>query len=214
MLINEFFKAFTLIGANWVMYLLIVLSVVSVAVLIVRGIELKRLERRSLAFWADHARQWVETGDVSSWKKNAEKTAAQYGSIETDICRLLLAADKQDIGDYSKIIEGYLEHRKGRLEKSISVLGTIGANATFIGLLGTVLGIIKAFHDLAGASEGGATAGISSGIAEALVATAVGLLVAIPAVVFFNYLKRKVTKLMNRAFAFSSFLLGSKQYSK
>jgi biopolymer transport protein ExbB len=78
-----------------------------------------------------------------------------------------------------------------RLERNLAFLGTLGNNAPFIGLFGTVLGIIKAFHDLAGNQAGGITV-VMSGISEALVSTAIGLLVAIPAVIAFNFFNRRV----------------------
>lgn len=82
---------------------------------------------------------------------------------------------------------------KQRMEVGLTFLGTVGANAPFVGLYGTVGGIIRAFRDLSSQSEAGISA-VIAGIAEALVATAVGLLVAIPAVVAFNYLQRQVKK--------------------
>jgi biopolymer transport protein ExbB len=81
----------------------------------------------------------------------------------------------------------------GCAHRNLAFLGTLGNNAPFIGLFGTVLGIIKAFHDLAGNQAGG-VAVVMAGISEALVATAVGLLVAIPAVVGFNTFNRRVRK--------------------
>ena len=81
-----------------------------------------------------------------------------------------------------------------RLERYLGVLGTLGNVAPFIGLFGTVLGIIKAFQDLALAGGGGPTV-VAKGIAEALVATAAGLVVAIPAVIVYNYFMRKVKAL-------------------
>ena len=80
-----------------------------------------------------------------------------------------------------------------RFERYLMILGTMGNNAPFFGLFGTVLGIIKAFHELgqAGNNAAGATA-VMSGISEALVATAMGLLVAIPAVIAYNYFIKKV----------------------
>ena len=78
-----------------------------------------------------------------------------------------------------------------RLERYLGVLGTLGNVAPLIGLFGTVLGIIKAFEDLALAGGGG-PAVVAKGIAEALVATAAGLIVAIPAVIVYNYFMRKV----------------------
>ena len=91
-------------------------------------------------------------------------------------------------------IEGVKTRERLRLERRLPFLATLGSNGPFVGLFGTVLGIIKAFHDLA-ATAGTAGAGASTvmaGISEALVATAIGLLVAIPAVVAFNYFSRRV----------------------
>ena len=81
-----------------------------------------------------------------------------------------------------------------RLEKFLVVLGTMGNTVPFVGLFGTVVGIIKAFRDLALAGTGG-PAVVAKGIAEALVATAGGLAVAIPAVIVYNLLMRRVKSL-------------------
>jgi biopolymer transport protein ExbB/TolQ len=83
-----------------------------------------------------------------------------------------------------------------KLERYISIVGTIGNTAVYIGLFGTVLGIIRAFHDIASAGAGGMSI-VIGGVAEALVCTATGLLVAIPAVIVFNYFTKKVEHFMN-----------------
>lgn len=80
-----------------------------------------------------------------------------------------------------------------RLERFLGVLGTIGSTAPFIGLFGTVLGIIRAFSDLA-ATQGASPAAVADGIAEALVATAAGLFVAVPAVMAYNFFVRAASK--------------------
>ena len=77
------------------------------------------------------------------------------------------------------------------LKKMVSSLATIGATAPFVGLLGTVVGVINAFQGIATTGSGGIGA-VSAGIAEALVETALGLLVAIPAVWFYNYLTSRI----------------------
>jgi biopolymer transport protein ExbB len=77
------------------------------------------------------------------------------------------------------------------LKKGVSSLATIGATAPFVGLLGTVVGIINAFQGIAASGSGGLAA-VSSGISEALVETALGLVVAIPAVWFYNYLSGRI----------------------
>jgi biopolymer transport protein ExbB/biopolymer transport protein TolQ len=77
------------------------------------------------------------------------------------------------------------------LKKGVASLATIGATAPFVGLLGTVVGIINAFHGIATAGSSGLAA-VSAGISEALVETALGLVVAIPAVWFYNYLSGRI----------------------
>jgi biopolymer transport protein ExbB/biopolymer transport protein TolQ len=77
------------------------------------------------------------------------------------------------------------------LKKGVSALATIGATAPFVGLLGTVVGIINAFHGISTSGSSGLAA-VSSGISEALVETALGLVVAIPAVWFYNYLSGRI----------------------
>jgi biopolymer transport protein ExbB/biopolymer transport protein TolQ len=77
------------------------------------------------------------------------------------------------------------------LKKGVASLATIGATAPFVGLLGTVVGIINAFHGIASQGSGGLGA-VSAGISEALVETALGLVVAIPAVWFYNYLTGRI----------------------
>jgi biopolymer transport protein ExbB/TolQ len=162
------FLAFTLHGAGWVLWLLVTLSVLSLAVMLERFwfFRTRRISRRELA---------------------------------DDIRRLLLerdeAGDADDLppADLSAAVEGAKARVKLRLERNLSFLATLGSNAPFIGLFGTVLGIIKAFHDLAASQAAGAGAStVMAGISEALVATAVGILVAIPAVVAFNYFGRCV----------------------
>jgi biopolymer transport protein ExbB/biopolymer transport protein TolQ len=77
------------------------------------------------------------------------------------------------------------------LKKGVAALATIGATAPFVGLLGTVVGIINAFQGIAASGSGGLAA-VSAGISEALVETALGLVVAIPAVWFYNYLSGRI----------------------
>lgn len=92
-------------------------------------------------------------------------------------------------------LDSLLTEKKPEVEKDLSVLGTLGATAPFIGLLGTVLGIIKAFGDLSINSQN--TNQIMFSLAEALILTAMGLFVAIPAVVAFNIFQRKVKRLQD-----------------
>ncbi len=165
--VSSRFLAFTLHGAGWVLWLLVGLSVASVAIMLERLWYLRthRVERRVLA---RDMRELLSESDQDRTPTAAELAAA---------------------------VDGAKARERLRLERNLAFLATLGSNGPFIGLFGTVLGIIKAFHDLAGSQVGGAST-VMSGISEALVTTAVGLLVAIPAVVAFNYFRRRVCVLM------------------
>ena len=103
-------------------------------------------------------------------------------------------------------IAGQIVFERTRLDKGIIIIGTTGSNAPFLGLFGTVLGIIKAFADLATQTDEGA-ASVMVSISEALVATAIGLLVAIPAVVLYNYLRQRNKHLLSNLQSMSHLML-------
>ncbi len=94
-----------------------------------------------------------------------------------------------------QLMEAAALEEKIKLERFLSILGTMGNIAPFIGLFGTVIGIIRAFGDLAVSGSGGPSV-VAAGIAEALITTAAGLVVAIPAVVAYNYFLRRVGTIM------------------
>jgi biopolymer transport protein ExbB len=98
---------------------------------------------------------------------------------------------------------------KGKIDANLSILGTIGSNAPFIGLLGTVLGIIKAAGDLGSdpSKGGGGPGAVMAGVFEALVATAVGLGVAIPAIIFFNLFSRNIKATLSQVDSLSHLVL-------
>ena len=186
--VAELLRGFTLIGSEWVLWLLIFLSILSVTVIIERFIYFWRnrtpIERFLSAFTERLSRDDLNgAGALADMTKGAEAR----------IAKVALAHFNQ--GD--QVVEEMVMSRKiserMRFERYLMILGTMGNNAPFIGLFGTVLGIIKAFHDLAmaGGGSGSATA-VMSGISEALVATAIGLFVAIPAVIAYNYFMKKV----------------------
>lgn len=83
-----------------------------------------------------------------------------------------------------------------KMERFIIVLGTMGTICPFLGLFGTVIGIIKAFHDLAVSGSGGPSV-VAAGISEALVTTAAGLAIAVPSVILFNYFMKKVKQILS-----------------
>lgn len=191
--LTQKFLAFTLLGAEWVLWLLIILSVISVAIMIERAwfFAKNRFDIRTLA---GELRKMIVAGDVEKARARLRDT----NSVEGSIADSGLAEVPNGL---EAVIEGLQEGKareRVKLERNLAFLGTLGSNAPFIGLFGTVLGIIKAFHDLAGNQAGGVTV-VMAGISEALVATAVGLLVAIPAVVTYNIFNRRVRATMARA---------------
>ena len=100
-----------------------------------------------------------------------------------------------------------------RLERRLWVLGTLGNNAPFVGLFGTVLGVIRAFADLAGNAGAGPEV-VMAGLSEALVATAVGLLVAIPAVMAYNYFLKRAGEYLAETDALSRLLMAALKEKK
>jgi biopolymer transport protein ExbB len=131
--------------------------------------------------------------------------------MEAAVIREGLASTAQGADTVEQVIASTISRERPQYERYLSFLGTLGNNAPFIGLFGTVLGIIKAFHDLGASSVRGAAIQqtVMAGISEALVATAVGLAVAIPAVVAFNVFNRQLKTLTSRTNALGYALVGS-----
>lgn len=184
-------RLMTNFGAEWVMWLLIFLSVISVAIMLERAWFYLSL-RDDLPALATRFRDSLRKGDFAEAKKNleaspsAEAAVVLAGLAEAD--RGSKAADEAMVG--AKALQ------KMRLERRLAFLGTLGNNAPFVGLFGTVIGVVKAFEGLskensaAAQTSAAAPQEVMAAIAEALVATAVGLAVAIPAVVAFNFFSR------------------------
>lgn len=172
-------------GSRWVLWLLLVLSLAAIAVVFER-IWFYMQERAPRERIAAALKALTEKGAADALDK---LTGAR--SMEAAVARACLANAEQGAASVEEHKAAALEEERLRYEKRIAFLGTLGNNAPFIGLFGTVLGIIRAFHDLASAQVQG-TQAVMSGIAEALVATGVGLLVALPAVATYNAFIRRV----------------------
>lgn len=179
-------------GSSWVLYLLFGLSVAALAVVLER-LWFFALERRP-ARTIDEALAALRVGGAPA----ALERLGKARSMEAAVARACLRHAGDGIAAVEEHKEGALERERSRYERRLAFLGTLGNNAPFIGLFGTVLGIIRAFHDLAGSALQG-TQAVMAGIAEALVATGVGLLVALPAVATFNALTRHVERATSSA---------------
>lgn len=184
---------FALLGAEWVMWLLVVLSVISIAVMVDRGLWFRGRETDTLAA-REQLRAAFAAGDVSTLARTWKGST----SIALAVAGRGLEAVQGGAAAVAEAMQGERVRWKTDADKNLIVLGTLGNNVPFVGLFGTVLGVIKAFEDLKKEGAAGEEA-VMSGIAEALAATAIGLLVAIPAVVAFNYFGRRVRVLLGGA---------------
>jgi biopolymer transport protein ExbB len=172
-------------GSRWVLWLMLALSLAAIAVMAER-IWFFVQERPPRALLDLALRTLREQGAAAAHAK-----LAGARSMQAEVARACLAhaADGAAVAEEHKAAA--VEAERLRYEQRIAFLGTLGNNAPFIGLFGTVLGIIRAFHDLAAGGARG-TEAVMAGIAEALVATGVGLLVALPAVAAYNAFVRRV----------------------
>jgi biopolymer transport protein ExbB/TolQ len=172
-------------GSRWVLWLLIILSFAAVAVMIERLWFF--LKERKPAREIDLALELLRTKGPAEAKKRLDGVP----SMQATVMRACLsrAADGPDSVDEHRA--AIVEEERQRYEKRLAFLGTLGNNAPFVGLFGTVLGIIRAFADLSTSSAQG-TEAVMAGISESLVATGVGLLVALPAVAAYNAFSRHV----------------------
>ena len=185
--------ALTNLGAEWVLWILVLLSIVSVGVMIERAVffAARRLPRDEAL-----ARRLLG-GDLAGAAAEVEGRAG----LEAEVVRAAAAHAGKGADAVREVVAGTVERVRIDYELRLAFLGTLGNNAPFIGLFGTVLGIIRAFVDLS-RNPGAAGAGtVMAGISEALVATAVGLFVALPAVIAYNLFQRALRRATQRATA-------------
>lgn len=199
--IQERLTAFALLGATWVMWLLVGLSVVSVGIILERAYyylsssdDFRRLREDLLPLF--------KKGDMAAVLARLE----QSRSFEAKV--LEAGVQRADSGPASaeEAMTGASQQAKLSMERNLAFLGTMGNNAPFVGLLGTVIGIIGAFHEL-NKTQGALSDMLMAEVGEALVATAIGILVALPAVAFFNFFQRVIKARLSQADSLSHELL-------
>ena len=193
--------ALTLIGSEWVLWLLIILSIVSVAIILERIVFFLKT-RVDFQRFSRELTERIVADDVPG----ACKLCGENRSLEAQMALKGFEHANKGVHAMDESMSGYLIGERQTLDHGLVVLGTLGNNAPFIGLFGTVIGIIQAFHSLATNPAGGPSV-VMSGISEALVATAVGLLVAIPAVVAYNGFLRVVKRRIANAEAVKRIIL-------
>lgn len=173
-------------ASGWVMWGMVVLSVISLTVVIERYIFFSRN-----AGDPAETEQLVSTHLAKGDVEGAEKAVEGRRGLEAITVYAGLTAYERGAKAVDEVMTGAMKVARLRYERGLAFLGTVGNNAPFIGLFGTVIEIIRALHEM-GEKTGVGAAAVMGRLSEALAATAVGLLVALPAVAAYNYFQRRV----------------------
>ena len=183
-------RAMALGGGEWVIYLLIICSILTVAILIEKFIILRRERKENEKI----KHRFYELIDKNNWTELAGVLSPFKGSSARMLSSALecIGQGKLEIQEKIEVMSTY---ERRRLEVRMIILGTLGNNAVYVGLFGTVLGVIKAFHDLSSEGSSGPEV-VMQGLSEALLATAVGLMVALPCVVGYNIFQKQIKDLL------------------
>jgi biopolymer transport protein ExbB/TolQ len=187
------------VGGEWVLWGLLVLSVISVAIVAER-----------IHWFARHRAKMDELIPrllTALAREGAVALLKGHPAVECQITVRCLEWQDAGPGAMANVLRAQLRERRPELERGTLFLGTVGNNAPFIGLFGTVLGVVEAFVELGKNAGTGNMDGVMSGIGEALIATAVGIMVAIPAVVAFNIFSRKAGQVEEHAEALVNLVL-------
>jgi biopolymer transport protein ExbB/biopolymer transport protein TolQ len=185
--IVKYLLKIAMLGSSWVMYLLLALSVASIGAMVERWWFFRKRGSDGEEL-GDELCRLLEDGD----SQRAQALLHASPTVEAEVLRASLRWANGGPAALEAAIDGELIKRRRDLERGMTLLGTLGNNAPFVGLLGTVIGVIVAFADLADGQNKVQMDKVMGGIAEALVATGVGLFVAIPAVVAFNVFQKKI----------------------
>jgi biopolymer transport protein ExbB len=180
--------------------ILVVMGLASLTVFVERVIALRRSRTASRAF-AMAVAEPMQKGNVDAVIAEAERYPAGHLArvVRSGLATYWHATRTADISGLTpaertrRHLERYMEEIGADLRRGLAVLASVGSVAPFVGLLGTVVGIISAFQGIAATGSGGLSS-VSAGISEALVETALGLAVAIPAVLAFHYLTNEITR--------------------
>lgn len=174
-----------------VMWLLILLSIISIGVMVERWLYYRSCRINVQDFFM-RFRKGQKKDDLASLINLCEDTPGPLAALLKDgVRRVMEKPMKRE--DLEAQLTRQARGQIVQMEKNLSILATIGSIAPFVGLFGTVLGVMQAFRDLATSGGGGATV-VAAGIAMALVATAAGLIVAVPAVSAYNYFMRVIRR--------------------
>jgi biopolymer transport protein ExbB len=188
--------------AKGIVVIMAIMSIYSLTIVITKLVQLKRSERETRKFAPQFSRAIQEENldqAIALAEKNKKSHLARVvGEALAEVKPLLrdrATITAADINSAERAVERQMLIVLSEFKRGLGVLGTVGSTAPFVGLLGTTMGIVNAFVGMASQGASGGLAGISAGIAEALITTAFGLMVAIPAVWAYNYFTTKIENL-------------------
>jgi biopolymer transport protein ExbB len=186
--------------AKGIVFVLAIMSIYSLTVMVSKWWSLRRAQKETIKF-APEFSQFLEEDNLTEAIKLAESykkshVALVLGGALAEVKPLIQdgSVTVSDINSAERAVERNMLLEITNLKRGLAVLATVGATAPFVGLLGTTIGIINAFQGMSKSGSGGLAA-IGGGISEALATTALGLLVAIPAVWGYNYFQTKIDNL-------------------
>lgn len=204
--VMSFIKSSDLFSKS-IMVILFFLSVVSWAIVIDKFVRYYRIKRKiknfERIFWSGNALEEL----YEKTRKNEDSILAKIFVSAMQECKksnLKLCNDSHRSGIKKRLLQ-VMDVQRNRevflLESNLTFLAVVGSKATFIGLLGTVWGIIQSFQSIA-VAKNASLAVVAPGVSEALIATAVGLFVSIPAVMFYNFFISQVESIDNKLYEF------------
>jgi biopolymer transport protein ExbB/biopolymer transport protein TolQ len=186
--------------AKGVVVVMAIMSIYSITIMVSKWWALRQAQRESRKF-APEFSQFLEEDNLTEAIRLAESykkshVALVLGGALGEVKPLIAdgSITVSDINSAERAVERNMLLEVTNLKRGLAVLATVGATAPFVGLLGTTMGIVNSFVGMSESSSGGLSA-ISAGVAEALITTAFGLLVAIPAVWAYNYFTTKIENL-------------------
>ena len=180
-------------GGWWIMIPLALLAIVSIYIFFERLFAINRANRQDSSFM-DRIKEYIHRGEVDQALKLCQDTNTPYSCmIEKGVTRI-----GRPMNDVLVAIENVGNMEVAKLEKGFNWLATTAAGAPMIGFLGTVIGMVQAFFQLASAGNNSNVTILASGIYQALVTTVAGLIVGIIALFAYNFLTSRVNKVMNK----------------
>ena len=196
------------VGPEWVLWLLFILSLLSIGTIIERMVFFRRRRLRMIPF-SRELEDSLRTADLGAVRTLLKNTPAP----ETNVLLRTLEWFDDGADAMSEVMEAAIREERVELDHGAAFIGTVGNNAPFVGLLGTVLGVVQAFQELS-TTSGEAMGTVMGGIAGALIATGLGIAVALPAVVAYNSFTNRANQTEDNTRALTSLILAHRKSTR